>query len=109
MTLTAQVPAGLVRRAWRLRICPGTADEYRRRHQAVWPEMLAALRARGRHNYSIFLDGEDLFLYAEVDPHDRAASASDEAIFQRWQAYMADILVVEAGGPKPLEEVFHLD
>jgi L-rhamnose mutarotase len=37
------------------RVRPERLDEYRDRHKAVWPEMLAALRAAGWGNYSVFL------------------------------------------------------
>ena len=48
-------------------LLPGAEAEYRRRHAAVWPEMLAELRAAGARNYSIFLNGNDLFGYLEVE------------------------------------------
>jgi len=34
-----------------MRLLPGQEAEYRSRHAAVWPEMLAALRAAGARNY----------------------------------------------------------
>ena len=52
---------------FRMRLLPGQAAEYRRRHAAVWPEMLDALRAAGARKYSIFLGGDDLFGYLEVE------------------------------------------
>ena len=57
-----------------MRLLPGQEAEYRRRHAAVWPEMLAELKAAGAANYSIFLHGDDLFGYLEVD--DLAGSAA---------------------------------
>ena len=50
-----------------MRLLPGQEAEYRRRHAAVWPEMLDALKAAGARDYSIFLHGDDLFAYLEVD------------------------------------------
>jgi L-rhamnose mutarotase len=49
-----------------LKVRDGMLDEYRRHHEAVWPEMLDALRRAGWHNYSLFLrpDGT-LFGYVE--------------------------------------------
>ena len=54
-----------------MRLLPGAEDEYRRRHAAVWPEMLAELKSAGAANYSIFLHGADLFGYLEVEDLDR--------------------------------------
>jgi L-rhamnose mutarotase len=97
-----------------MRLLPGQEAEYRRRHAAVWPEMLDALRGAGAHDYSIFLRGEDLFGYLEVDDLERfqrAIAASE--VNARWQREMAgliDPLTDPATGfHRRLDEVFHLD
>jgi L-rhamnose mutarotase len=97
-----------------MRLLPGAEDEYRRRHADVWPEMLAELKAAGAANYSIFLRGEDLFGYLEVDDLDRfrAYLASSE-VNARWQEDMAgliDPLTDPATGfHTRIPEVFHLE
>jgi L-rhamnose mutarotase len=97
-----------------MRLRPGQEAEYRRRHAAVWPEMLDALRAAGARNYSIFLRGSDLFAYLEVDDFTafRTAIAGAE-VNARWQADMAaliDPLTDPATGfHQRLEEIFHID
>ena len=97
-----------------MRIKPGTQEEYRRRHQQVWPELLIDLKRAGCKNYSIYLRDTELFAYMEVDDFQRyleimAASRAGE----RWEAQMSDILIRETetdtGFPPVLEEVFHLD
>jgi L-rhamnose mutarotase len=99
---------------FRMRLQPGREEEYRRRHAAVWPELLADLKAAGASNYSIFLDDEDLFGYLEVDDFERfrAAMASSEAN-TRWQPEMGALIDPltdpETGFHRRLEEVFHLD
>lgn len=100
--------------AFVMRIQPGTEAEYLRRHQEIWPEMLAELRMAGAHNYSIYRDGLQLFAYLEVDDLDHFfAYQAQSAVVQRWNVYMSDILVREdeqATGFLPLlSEVFHLD
>jgi L-rhamnose mutarotase len=97
-----------------MRLLPGQEAEYRRRHAAVWPEMLAALKAAGCRDYTIFVRGSDLFAYLEVDDFAafRAAMAANP-VNTRWQAEMAELidpLTDPATGFHPrLEEVFHLD
>jgi L-rhamnose mutarotase len=97
-----------------MRLLPGQEAEYRRRHDAVWPEMLDALRAAGARNYSIFLNGDELFAYLEADDFDafRASMAATE-VNDRWQAEMAlliDPLTDPATGfHRRLEEIFHLE
>lgn len=99
--------------AFTMRIRPGTQEEYRRRHQAVWPALLADLTAAGCRNYSIYLRGEELFAYMEVE--DFAAflqKMATSSASSRWEQQMSDILIRDlddsTGFPPTLEEVFHL-
>ena len=57
----------MVRYAWVLEVRPGYEEEYKRRHDEIWPEMLDALREAGIRNYSIFRHGLTLFGYFETD------------------------------------------
>lgn len=98
-----------------LRVEPELLDEYTARHQHVWPDMLAALRETGWHNYSIFAAGDGLLVgYLETPDFDaaRAAMAATE-VNARWQAEMAPFFLDIAGAPDesmvPLPEIFHLD
>ncbi|AMM34349.1 L-rhamnose 1-epimerase [Sinomonas atrocyanea] len=97
------------------RIQPERIDEYRRRHAAVWPEMLEALEAAGWHNYSLFLGPDGLLIgYVETDSLDAAASRmAAHEVNARWQAEMADLFDGIDTPPDeafvPLEEVFNLE
>jgi L-rhamnose mutarotase len=99
-----------------LRVRPDRMDEYRRRHQQVWPEMLRALRDTGWRNYSLFLRDDGLLIgYVEADDLQAAqAGMAATAVNARWQAEMAPFFVgLNGGGPDEglalLEEVFHLE
>ena len=97
-----------------MRLLPGQEAEYRRRHAAVWPEMLAALKAAGCRDYSIFIRGSDLFACLVVDDFAGfRASMAANPVNDRWQAEMAgliDALTDPATGfHQRLEEIFHLD
>jgi L-rhamnose mutarotase len=91
-------------------------EEYKERHRAVWPEMLAALSRAGWHNYSLFLRDDGLLIgYVETPDFDRALSqmASTE-VNGRWQTEMAGFFEGIPGRKAdeqmmPIEEVFHLD
>jgi L-rhamnose mutarotase len=50
--------------AFRMRVHAGCETEYRRRHDALWPELARVLRERGIEDYRIFLDGETRALFA---------------------------------------------
>jgi L-rhamnose mutarotase len=97
-----------------LQVRPDRLEEYRRRHQAVWPEMLRALRAAGWRDYSLFLRDDGLlvgtFLTEDLRAAQDAMAATD--VNRRWQAEMASFF--EGGGRADhtmrfLEEVFNLD
>jgi L-rhamnose mutarotase len=99
-----------------LKVRADKLEEYRRRHQQVWPEMLEALRATGWHNYSLFLRPDGLLVgYLETPDFEQArARMQDHAVNARWQAEMAPFFEsLEHGSADtsmlPLEEVFHLD
>ncbi len=99
-----------------LKVKPDMLEEYKRRHEHVWPGMLAALRDTGWNNYSIFMreDGT-LFGYLETPDFDAARTGMAKLeVNQRWQDYMKDFF--EGVGGKHadesfvlLEEVFHTD
>src|SRR5437762_7331508 len=50
--------------AFRMQLKPGVVEEYRRRHDEIWPELAEAISAAGIYDYSIFLDEETLALFA---------------------------------------------
>ncbi len=100
--------------AFIMRIKPGTQEEYRRRHQQVWQELLTDLKHAGCQNYSIYLRDTDLFAYMEVDDFQRYMEIMATSLAsERWEDRMNDILIRETeadtGFPPVLEEVFHLD
>ncbi len=104
----------MVSHMWVLEVRPGYEDEYRRRHDAIWPEMLAALRVAGIRNYSIFRHGLHLFGYFETDdlPASIAALRDSEAN-RRWGEWMAPIMRIETdpatGFPFLLPLQWHMD
>lgn len=100
-----------------LKVKPDMLAEYKKHHEAVWPEMLAALRKHGWHNYSLFMreDGT-LFGYFETPESFQAAldGMAAEEINTKWQEFMAPYFESPDGAHAdemmlPLEEVFHLD
>ena len=80
---------------FQLQVKPDRIAEYTRRHAAVWPDMLAALRDSGWGNYSIFLRPDGLLIgYFETD--DLAAAQAGMAatdVNARWQDEMGDFFV----------------
>ena len=97
-----------------LRVRPGMIDEYKRRHEQVWPEMLAALSAAGWRNYSLFLRPDGLLIgYLETDNFEEARlRMAETGVNERWQREMKPFFVHENGRAdealERIEEVFHL-
>jgi L-rhamnose mutarotase len=96
---------------------PEFAEEYKRHHAAVWPEVLSTMTKCNLHNYSVFLKDNVLFGYFEYHgtdiKTDWAKMAADPKT-QEWWAVMGpmqDPLPTKKAGEwwAEMEEVFHLD
>ncbi|HJS11862.1 L-rhamnose mutarotase [Sphingopyxis sp.] len=99
--------------AFRMQLKPGTIDEYRKRHDEIWPELAALLTESGIYDYSIFLDEttRSLFAVLKLRPDNSRDALRSNPIMQRWWDYMAPLMEVEPGNrPKewPLVPMFHL-
>ena len=101
------------RYAFRMQLNPGMAGEYRRRHDAIWPELVALLQAAGISDYSIHLDagtGALFGLLSRSDDHGMDALPA-HPVMQAWWAHMADIMGTGASHQPvvvPLDPMFHL-
>ncbi len=104
-----------MRVCFRLQVKPDRLDEYRLRHQEVWPDMLQALTDAGWRNYSLFLSTDGLLIgYFETELLAGALAAmADTAVNARWQASMVEFFEGTAGRAadeafEVLPEVFNL-
>ena len=97
--------------AFRMQFNPGAEAEYRRRHDAIWPEFVALLKDAGISDYSIHLDRETGTLFGvlwRTDDH-RMDHLPSHPVMQRWWAYMADLMETKLDKEPlavPLETVF---
>ncbi|ADL02173.1 L-rhamnose mutarotase [Brevundimonas subvibrioides] len=99
--------------AFRMNMNPGQAEEYRRRHDDIWPALSEALIAAGVIDYRIFLDPQSDHLFAVMTRRvdHTLADLPGTDVMQRWWAMMADIM--QAGPDNvpvqvDLDPVFHL-
>ena len=99
--------------AFTMRLHPGREDEYKRRHDALWPELAALLKDAGISDYSIYLDREGHTLFAVLwrrRDHGMDALPS-HPVMRRWWDHMADLMEVDASRApvvRPLVPMFHL-
>lgn len=99
--------------AFRMKLNPGCEDEYRKRHDEIWPELVALLKEAGVSDYSIHLDRETGHLFGvlwRTEDHGMDALPRTE-VMQRWWAHMADIMETHPDNEPvavPLETLFHM-
>jgi L-rhamnose mutarotase len=103
----------MIRKAFVMTVRPDAHDEYRRRHDAIWPELAAVLRDHGVRNYTIYLDPGRSLLFAsvELESIERWEAIAHTPVCRRWWAFMRDIMATHADdSPRSddLVEVFHL-
>jgi L-rhamnose mutarotase len=99
-----------------LKVKADRLEEYKKRHESVWPDMLQALRETGWHNYSLFLRDDGLLVgYFETPDYAKALEGmATREVNERWQREMSSFFE-NLGGRRPdqgllrLEEVFHLE
>ena len=102
------------RYAWKATVLPEKLDEYKSRHDNIWPEMKEVLARAGIRNYTIWNVGNDLFGYYECDSVAEAARIQAESpVVDRWNEYMKDVMKMDMDpvtGAQPLmEQVFFFD
>lgn len=99
--------------AFKMHLNPGCEAEYKRRHDAIWPELVVLLHDAGVSDYSIHLDPETNILFGVLwrpDDH-RMDDLPRHPVMQKWWAHMADIMRSHPGNEpvsQPLIPMFHL-
>ena len=100
--------------AWVLEVRPGYEEEYKKRHDEIWPEMVDAPRKAGVRNYSIFRHGLTLFGYFETnDLKGTVDVLAKDPVNARWGQSMAPLMKIEVdqrtGFPFLLPKQWHMD
>jgi len=101
--------------AWMAKIKEGMKEEYVRRHNEIWPELVELLKTAGICNYTIWTDGNSLFGYYECEKgiEYAAKTQAQSPIVDKWNEYMKDVMVMEmdpvTGAQPQLSCVFKLD
>ena len=99
---------------FKMKLLPGFKEEYRKRHNEIWPELVKLLKDEGIGNYSIFLDEETNTLFAcqEQSGSSSSQDLGKTEIVKKWWKYMADIMETNPDNSPvtiPLEQVFYME
>jgi L-rhamnose mutarotase len=100
--------------AFKMKLNKGCEEEYKKRHDALWPELKTLLRKAGIISYSIFLDKATniLFAYLTIADAKRLDELPQHEAMKKWWDYMKDMMETnENNSPVsiPLQEVFYLE
>jgi L-rhamnose mutarotase len=92
----------------------GQKEEYKKRHNALWPELHKLLKDAGVSEYSIFLDEETslLFAFQKVSGEGGSQDLGQTEIVKKWWKFMADIMKTNPDNSPvsvALEEVFYME
>ena len=101
-------------KAFKMKLKPGCKAEYKKRHDAIWPELKKAISESGVYDYSIYLDEETLTLFAvqKVKPGSNPDKQKDMKIVRKWWDMMADIMDVNPDNSPVCTDLpcmFHMD
>jgi L-rhamnose mutarotase len=99
--------------AFKMKLHKGFEEEYKKRHDALWPELETLLKCYGISEYSIFLDGDTNSLFGVMNVEDKKQldNLPAEPVMQKWWAHMKDIMESNPDNSPVslnLEEVFFL-
>lgn len=102
------------RLAFKMHLNPGQKEEYKKRHDELWPTLKDLLKNAGISDYSIFLDEETNMLFSVLKVDDPLALdvLPQKEVMKEWWAFMKDIMASNADNSPvsiPLQEVFHLE
>jgi L-rhamnose mutarotase len=102
------------RLAFKMYLNEGQKEEYKKRHDQIWPELKKLLKDSGVFEYSIFLDEETntLFAFQKVSGEGGSQDLGQTEIVKKWWKFMADMMKTNPDNSPvsvPLEEVFYLE
>jgi len=99
--------------AFKMKLLKGKQDEYKKRHDDLWPDLQQLLKETGISEYSIFLEEETDTLFGVLKAEDtlKLDELPHHPVMKRWWAYMADIMESNPDNSPvsiPLKEVFYM-
>jgi L-rhamnose mutarotase len=101
----------MIRRAFTMRLKPGGLAEYKRQHDAIWPELVAEIEKQGIAQITIFEADSTLFLYSEITDEAAWDRLWHSEIHDKWGEVMNPLMEFKDDGivdSTEVTEIFHL-
>ena len=100
--------------AFGMKLLPNKKEEYKKRHDEIWPELVKLLHESGISDYSIFLDEESSTLFAVLrrTKDHMMDSLPEKEVMKKWWRFMGDIMITNSDGSpmvKNMDCMFHLE
>ncbi len=100
--------------AFKMKLNPGQVEEYKKRHDEIWPELSKLLSDAGVYDYTIFIDEETNVLFAvqRLKKGHTAADLPQNELVKKWWKYMSDIMESNPDNSPvvgELKSLFHMD
>lgn len=80
-----------------LKLRPGCYDEYKKRHDELWPDLAEAMKKRGI-SMVIYRHEETLFVYGTGPSQKEWDELGADPVTPRWNKYMSEVLQTDARG-----------
>lgn len=101
----------MVRKAFTMRLKPGSLATYKKHHDAIWAEMIAELEKSGIADMTIFENDPVLVLYSVITDVEAWDRLWHSEVHDRWAVLMNPLMEFNSDGivnSTELREVFHL-
>lgn len=102
----------MIRRAFTMRLKPGSYDQYKHHHDHIWPELVAEIERSGIASITTFRSGDNLFLVSQINDEGAWDRLWTSDVHRRWAQVMEPLMhlkpdgMVDAG---ELQEIFHVE
>lgn len=95
-------------------IYPHMIDEYKKRHDEIWPELVEVIENAGLKNYSLFRRDTTVIAYVECHPDIATAfgKVGESEVNTRWSKWFEEVILEltdDNGDLLWADEVWHLD
>ncbi len=99
--------------SFKMKLKSGCKDEYQKRHDDIWPDLVEELSSFGLSDFYIYWDKDTDILFAtyKQDESNNDKTQPGGIVQQKWWEYMKDLMEVNRDYSPviiPLEELFYM-